>query len=78
MLVGKKYKLLMSATLPNNSIVSMEFQTYIEEDTDDVNSVFDKVYQATLADIKKTVKRDPIARVCWRKLKKGVDTESKM
>lgn len=78
MLVHKKYKMLMSVKLGNGTIVSLEFETGLDEDGADETELFAKCKQSVKNDIKKAAKDDPLVRVVWAAVVNGVKLEERV
>ena len=77
MINRKKYKLLISNKLPNNSFISVEFGTEIEDDCDPIE-LMDKVRKAVYEDIKRTREKDPAVKACWESMLVGLAQEKKI
>lgn len=77
-MIRKKYKLLISKPLPNGVIISQEFFTEMEEETEDGKALFNKVYKETCRDIKETMKRDPGVKNLYTSYIEGLKIEKEL
>jgi len=78
MLVHKKYKMLMSVKLGNGTIVSLEFETGLDEEGADEAELFAKCKQSVKNDLRAAIKDDPLARVVWAATVNGVKLEERV
>jgi len=75
--VRKGYKLLISKKLPNDTIISIEFSTQMEESDITPEELFEKVYQSVLSDFKNAKAKDAIVQSAADGLVSGIKTEQK-
>ena len=76
-IVRKGYKLLISKKLPNDTIISLEFVTQIEESDVVEEELFERVYQSVMNDFKTAKAKDAIVQSVADGLVTGIKLEQK-
>jgi hypothetical protein len=76
-IVRKGYKLLISKKLPNDTIISIEFSTQLEETDVDPVELFERAYQSVMSDLKAAKAKDAIVKSAAEGLVAGITTEQK-
>lgn len=76
--VRKRAKLLVSHQLPNNTILSIEFGTEMEEDDVDPKVLFEKVMQSLFDDVQDSINKYPMVKSGMKALNVGLKREKKL
>ena len=77
--ITKGYKLAITKKFDDGSIVSIEFFSRLEEDSEATTpeKLFEAVYNSTMDDLKATVAKDPLVKSIWTNVRSCIERERK-